>query len=607
MSSVTAHQICNTAIAQSSAQLILQRNLYIRNKYTFTLPINYILLEPTDYVTLDDAVLGLYSHPVRILTIEESGDEFMVTAEDAPAGISSHAIYGTQIGFGGGVNDRIQPGNTAAPYIFVPPTVLTATGGVEIWIGACGVTQATWGGCEVWVSYDDVSYQTAGVIDGPSRVGTLIAPLAAGSDPDVTNTLAVSIGSGQDLGSATTAEWNNYATLSIVDGEFIAYQTATLTGAGRYSLSTLHRGLYGSTIGAHASGANFTRVDSSLFKLHVTPDKIGSTIYIKLPAFNQFGKSTQLLSACTASIFTIGINQVPALTGITLAPIFGGFLLKYTKPSQADFGGVNVYVSATSGFTPTSGNLVYSGPDTMVTISTDASGNPFLGGTTYYVRVSGYTTTSKTGMSYSTQLSVIPGVASVIVPVLTNDSSTIPATYAGVAETYAGCSTQITIYNGVTDDSGNWTYLQARSAGLTVTEPTSSRVATVTGMDAAVDSATITFTASRAGYASVQKVFSISKSKDGHTIIEAIESTNGGIFRQGQARSTMLIARVYANGLEITDTVNESLFRWRRVSFIPNPAGDAAWNALYATGYKQISLTVTDVTDEATFYCDISK
>ena len=567
MSNVTAHQICNTSIAQSAAQLILQRNLYIRNKYTFTLPIQYILLEPTDYVTLDDPALGLVATPVRILTIDESGDELLITAEDAPAGISSHAVYGTQTGGGGGVNNLVLPGSTAAPNIFVPPSVLTATG-LEIWMGAYGAVPATWGGCEVWVSYDNVSYAYVGAIDSPARMGKLTATLASGSDPDTTNTLAVNVLSGQSLGSATVAEWNNYASLTLVDSEYVAYQTATLTasynyltggtaidsstssgwvkgtnttrignttdhtGGGNatvysstipnnsyvavlngvsfisnthytitvwakiisgtcpiggdliiaeddtdgaagtlerktlpfstsgltsswqqfslsfnsvasvtgniyfladfsngaqiaigdawlttdsgysYNLTTLHRGLYGSAIASHAAGANFVRVDQAMFKMPFTPDKIGQTIYVKLPAYNQFGSQLQQLSACTANTYTIAISQVPTLTGIVLTAVYGGFTIKYAVPTQSDFGGVNVYMSATSGFTPGSGNLVYSGPDSLITITTDAAGAALVGGTTYYVRIAGYTKTSKANMSYSSEYSIVPITAS---------------------------------------------------------------------------------------------------------------------------------------------------------------------------------------------------
>ena len=407
MSNISAHQICDTSIARNAAQLILQRNLYIRNRYTFTLPINYILLEPTDYVTINDSVLGISALPVRILTIEESGDELLVTAEDAPSGVGSHTPYGTQSGGGGGTDKLVQPSDTATPYVFVPPSMLTTTG-LELWIGAYGVDPSTWGGCEVWMSYDNTSYGYLGSIDSPARMGTLTATLASGSDPDTTNTLSVNVASSQTLGGATVPEWNNYAPLILVEGEFTAYQTATLTSANNYNLAILHRGLYGSSIASHASGSRFIRVDSALLKIPFLPDKIGQTIYIKLPAYNIFGTQLQPLSAVSATSFTIAISQVPVISGIVVKPIYGGFTIKYNQPPQSDFGGVNVYLSSTSGFTPSSGNLVYSGPDSLVTITTDTSGTALDGDTTYYIRIAGFTTTSKANMSYSSEYNIVP-------------------------------------------------------------------------------------------------------------------------------------------------------------------------------------------------------
>jgi hypothetical protein len=86
-----------------------------------------------------------------------------------------------------------------------------------------------------------------------------------------------------------------------------------------------------------------------------------------------------------------------------------------------------------------------------------------------------------------------------------------------------------------------------------------------------------------------------------------IESTNGTIFRVGQATTTDLQARVFKNGAEITAETPASWFRWRRVS-MSNPAppnDDATFNATYFAGYKQITVNVDQVNARATFFCDI--
>lgn len=95
--------------------------------------------------------------------------------------------------------------------------------------------------------------------------------------------------------------------------------------------------------------------------------------------------------------------------------------------------------------------------------------------------------------------------------------------------------------------------------------------------------------------------------EDGVDIDVHVESTNGTVFRVGQARQTMLVARVFRNGVDITDTVPASRFRWVRVSMdnpLP-PNDDAAWNANYASGFKQILVDVDQVFAKATFHCQI--
>jgi hypothetical protein len=99
----------------------------------------------------------------------------------------------------------------------------------------------------------------------------------------------------------------------------------------------------------------------------------------------------------------------------------------------------------------------------------------------------------------------------------------------------------------------------------------------------------------------------VAKGEDGVDLSVKIESTNGTVFRVGQGRSTTLIARVFRNGVDVTDSISETKFRWIRVSLdaqLP-PNDDATWNSLYAQGYKQILVGVDDVYAKATFHCQI--
>jgi hypothetical protein len=83
--SIQAHEFTNPVSATISAQLMLQRRLYVRNAYKFKLGWRYALLEPMDIVLISDAALGLVEAPVRITQIEEDDNgELTVTAEEIP-------------------------------------------------------------------------------------------------------------------------------------------------------------------------------------------------------------------------------------------------------------------------------------------------------------------------------------------------------------------------------------------------------------------------------------------------------------------------------------------------------------------------------------------
>jgi hypothetical protein len=111
----TVHCICASAVAAISAQLFLQRTLYVRGQYKFTLAWPFALLEPGDIVQITDAGLGLSAYPVRIIQIDE--DEtggLQVTAEDAPIGIAATPLYTMQAGVGYAVNQGVDPGGVEA-------------------------------------------------------------------------------------------------------------------------------------------------------------------------------------------------------------------------------------------------------------------------------------------------------------------------------------------------------------------------------------------------------------------------------------------------------------------------------------------------------------
>lgn len=98
-----------------------------------------------------------------------------------------------------------------------------------------------------------------------------------------------------------------------------------------------------------------------------------------------------------------------------------------------------------------------------------------------------------------------------ITSVLSNDTQTIPTDSSGNNGNFSGAVTTMYIYKGASDDSANWTVAAAPSSGVTGT--LSGKTYTVTAMTG--DTGYVDLTATRSGYPSTTKRFSLSKNKQG--------------------------------------------------------------------------------------------
>ena len=304
------HYFCLGSAASLSASLQLRREK-VANTYSFQLPAQFELLDALDIVTLTVPGTALQRRAVRITEIDEQEDRSLVFTAEEFLGTVGAPLYGRQASLGSARNNNQDPGGINPPLIFEPTDELG--GGLEIWGAVAGADLAIWGGCFVWACYEaDGTYQLVGEILGASRMGTLTAPLpavtlnVAGATIDNANTLAVdltaSLGSllGGSQGDMLAANTRCY-----VDGEVVAYQNATLTGANAYSLAPLLRGAYGSTIASHAAGTSFARLDDRIFALAYTQDRIGATVYLKFQSFNVYGGGLQDLSDLSPYTYVI--------------------------------------------------------------------------------------------------------------------------------------------------------------------------------------------------------------------------------------------------------------------------------------------------------------
>lgn len=319
---IKAHWICDRAVADRVAQLVLQRALHVRNEFSFKLPWTFALLEPMDLVTITESYLGLAQQPARVISIDEADDgELEVVAEEFPYGVATSSLYGSQAGEGFAANFAAAPGSVAAPVIFEAPAELTTTG-LEVYAAARG-TDPNWGGCNVWVSLDGVGYQLAGTIYGGARYGALTGPIAGGN-------LAVQLVGGTDaqLVAASAADAAALVSLCYIGGatpEYLAHEGATLTGPGAYTLSGLVRAAYGTSSNTHAMNDPFVRVDASIGKSGpLGRDMVGKTLYFKFTSFNVYGGAEQALDEVTEYSYAITgymLDRGPRTVGLSVAAV----------------------------------------------------------------------------------------------------------------------------------------------------------------------------------------------------------------------------------------------------------------------------------------------
>lgn len=320
MSTISFHSITTVSVARQVAQLILQRQLYIRSTYTFSVRPDYSLLEPMDLVSITEASLGIINKLVRIIEVDDDqNDVLTLVTEEMLVGTASAPVYNWQGSQGYAANYSTAPPSVAAPVIFAAPALLvSAAGGYEMWLAVDQGAAGSWGGCDVYMSLDGTSYIFAGTVNGAARYGTLTAGLATHIDPDTTNTLSVALTNSAStilqLVSGGAADYNNLRTLVYADGEFMAYQTATLTSAGHYNLTTLRRGLYGSAPAAHLSASPFVRIDAGIFRVPFDVGMMGQTIHFKFCSFNIYGQAHESLAGVTDYTRVLSATNAGQLT-----------------------------------------------------------------------------------------------------------------------------------------------------------------------------------------------------------------------------------------------------------------------------------------------------
>lgn len=346
----SASEVCVLTMAATMAQLRLSRVAYIRNTFSLQLPSRFALLEPMDILEIPEPMLGTFL--LRITSIEEQDEgSFKIEGEQLNVGLSSPGATTDPQGITNNPqNQLVIPAPVNSPIIFEPPSSMTQ-GFAQIWIAASGgnsgVFDPNWGGYNLYLSTDGTTYEYEVTFQRVSRQGLLSATLAAygGSNPDSSHTLSVNMAESEgELIGTTTLSAANQQTICYVDGEFISFEVATLTGTNAYNLTNLWRGLNGTTAGAHSSGTKFARLDDSVCKLTLPAMYVGVPLYVKLQSINIYGQQPQDLSTCTAYSYTPsgtgfggGSGGVPKQpTGLAIVPGIQSATLSWSANVSTD-------------------------------------------------------------------------------------------------------------------------------------------------------------------------------------------------------------------------------------------------------------------------------
>ena len=192
-----------------------------------------------------------------------------------------------------------------APLIFQPPPALT--GGVaQVWVGASGINGgggSQWGGANVYISIDNVTYSQIAVLTAPMRQGFLTASIPAAGGWDAVDTLSVNLAESGGTLSGTSQRRRSRARRcrsSIRNSSPTRRRRWTpaiynLTGLARGWADRIRRPLDRRAVRPPRRGGR---------RYDLPANFVGHTLYFKFQSFNVFGGGAEDLSTCAVYSFT---------------------------------------------------------------------------------------------------------------------------------------------------------------------------------------------------------------------------------------------------------------------------------------------------------------
>ena len=350
----TAHYLYTKARAQYYAEQLAMKRLYAKTQYTFRLDWAFCALEVGDLVTLTDKSCQLDHQIVVITSVNEAADgQLELTAEGKPAGTYAPAKYN--------VHENERPFvdyNQEAPSVNDVAIFQTVgdVGGNQIFVGVNA--PSGWGGCSVWLSDNDQTYQRIGNISQQARMGRTKYAFAANS-----NLCNVTINQGV-LKSGTHIDAERGNTLCWVNGEALSYENVEVHPNNWFTLQGLVRGQYGTNAINHNADERFVRVDEALFRYPYRKEDIGKTIYLKFTSMNLFGSNEQGLDEVQSYQYTIVPYYIPEVSNVTLFTKYyeiGNGVLSFDVVAQFDVPPINSLDTVELWYREPSGTWKYGG------------------------------------------------------------------------------------------------------------------------------------------------------------------------------------------------------------------------------------------------------
>lgn len=350
----TAHYLYTKARAQYYAEQLAMKRLYAKTQYTFRLDWAFCALEVGDLVTLTDKSCQLDHQIVVITSVNEAADgQLELTAEGKPAGTYAPAKYN--------VHENERPFvdyNQEAPSVNDVAIFQTVgdVGGNQIFVGVNA--PSGWGGCSVWLSDNDQTYQRIGNISQQARMGRTKYGFAQNG-----NFCNVTINQGV-LKSGTHIDAERGNTLCWVNGEALSYENVEVHPNNWFTLRGLVRGQYGTNAINHNADERFVRVDEALFRYPYRKEDIGKTIYLKFTSMNLFGSNEQGLDEVQSYQYTIVPYYIPEVSNVTLFTKYyeiGNGVLSFDVVAQFDVPPINSLDTVELWYREPSGTWKYGG------------------------------------------------------------------------------------------------------------------------------------------------------------------------------------------------------------------------------------------------------